>query len=429
VPALHASRATLGATLKEGGRTPGLGGRNRLLSTLVVGEVALALVLLNGAGLMIKSFSQLGTVDPGFRPDHVVTMRIALPDSEYTDTEAWYSFFRQLLRRVEALPGVVSVAVNNGIPLASGGTESGAVPDSRPVELGAFASTLYQAVSEDYFVTNGIPLLRGRTFTEQDVETAPLVAIVDETMAEEFWPGEDPIGRRVAFEFEGNQDTPEPIWREVVGVVGHVRHYDLKSPSRVEVYAPYTQPPIWFDNRRPPLAVFAKTEGDPTGLVAAIEREVRALDANVPIYDVQTMDDVIFREVGTDRLLSGVLMTFAAVALLLAAIGIYGVMAYSVSQRTHEIGVRMALGAQLGDVVTLVLGRAMVLTAVGLTVGLGVSLLLSKTLTAVLYQVSTTDPETFMVTPLVLAAVAFAASYLPARRAARVDPVVALRNE
>ena len=429
VPALQTSRSALGESLKEGGRSPGMSGGGRLRSVLVVCEVAFAFFLLIGAGLMIRSFSELEAVDPGFSADNVVTMRVALPGNEYQDAEAWYSYFRRLLEQVEQLPGVTSAAVNNGVPLASGGTESGALPDSRPAEPDSFSSCLYQAVSADYFNTIGIPLRRGRAFNALDVETSPLVAVVDETMAEEFWPGEDPIGRRVAFEFTGDQDAFEPTWREVVGVVGHVRHYEMRAPSRVQIYVPYTQPPMWFADRRPPMALFLKTQGDPATWVPAVRAEVASLDPNLPVYDVMTMDEVLFRELGGDRLLSGVLTAFAALALLLATIGIYGVMAYAVSRRTHEIGVRMALGAQMNNVMRLVMRRALVLTGTGLLVGVPVALLLSRFLTTLLYEVGATDLATFGTVALLLSLVAVAASYIPARRATKVDPVVALRIE
>ena len=241
VPAFLASRVALGETLKEGGRTPGMaGGHGRLRSALVIGEVALALVLLIAAGLMIQSFARLQAVDPGFRAEQVVTMQVGLPDADYPDTRAWIDFYDRLLDRVRPLPGVAASAVNNGIPLASGGTESGSIPETRWRQLDMMASCLYQAVSADYFDTIGIPLRRGRTFTGRDDTSATLVAVVDETMAEQFWPDEDPLGQRVAFEFEGTRDDPVPIWREVVGVVGHVRHYELRSPSRIQIYVPHT---------------------------------------------------------------------------------------------------------------------------------------------------------------------------------------------
>ena len=432
VPALQASRVDLHDALKEGGRS-GAGGalRGRMRHALVVAELALALILLIGAGLMIQSFGRLQAVDPGFRPENIATMRISLPDADYENTRKWYEFYGRLLERVEALPGVVSTAVNNGVPLASGGTESGSIPDSRPLEEESFASCLYQAASPDYFKTMGIPLLRGRTFTEQDIEDRPPVAIVDETMAREFWPDEDPIGRRVAFEFRGmhDADAPEPIWREVVGVVGHVRHYELRSKSRVQIYVPFTQPPTWFGNRRRPLALFVKTEGEPAAIVPAVRNELRALDPNLPIYDVRTMEEVLVQEVGTDRMLSGVLTLFAVVALLLAAVGIYGVIAYTVSRRTQEIGVRMALGARRADVLKLVMRQSLVLTAIGLVIGMTMAFGVTRVLSSALFEVNANDPITFVGIGLLLAAVAFVASYVPAHRATRVDPVIALRYE
>jgi len=319
--------------------------------------------------------------------------------------------------------------VNNGIPLASGGTESGALPDSRPLERESVASCLYQSVSPDYFQTLGIPLLRGRSFSVQDVEGRPPVAIVDETMAQEFWPDQDPIGRLVAFEFRESGDAPEPVWREVVGVVGHVRHYELKSRSRVQLYVPYTQPPIYFENRRPSMALFVKTQAESADVAAEVRNELRALDPNLPIYGVQTMDEVLFQEAGTDRMLSGILSVFAGVALLLAAVGIYGIMAYSVSRRRHELGVRIALGARSGDVINLVMRHSMVLTAIGLGIGMASAFGLTRVLAGALFEVSAHDPWTFGGVAFLLAGVASAAGYVPARRATQVDPVVALRVE
>lgn len=428
LPALHTSRVPLVDALKSAGRGPvSAAGQGRIRSGLVIGEIALALVLLIGAGLMIRSFDRLQAVDPGFQTAGIATMGVSLPDAEYPDTAAWMRFYERLLERVEALPGIRGVGMNNVIPLGTGGSESQTLPDNRPVELEAMASALFQTVNGAYFETLGIRLLRGRTFDGRDLDARAHVAIVDETMADAFWPGEDPIGRRVAFEFDGDGDDVVPIWRTVVGVVGHVRHYDLRVPSRVQIYVPFTQPPTYFDRRRWAMSLFVKTDGDPTSVVGAVREELARLDPNLPLGTVRTMDEILVAEVGSDRLLSGVLTIFALFALLLAAIGIYGVTAYTVSQRTHEIGVRMALGARAADVVLLVQRRALALVGAGLAIGLLSGAALSQVMSRVLFEVTAGDPATFAAVPLVLAAVALVAGFLPARRAARVDPLVALR--
>ena len=427
-PAFQASRVQLDATLREGGRS-GSGRSHRLRSVLVSAELALALVLLIVAGLLLRSFTELARVDPGFQTESVLNFRLSLPQSEYDSLEAWSRFYERFVERIQVLPGVRSAAINNGIPLAGYGSESGVIPDSRPLEQDSFVSCLYQAVSPDYFQTLGIPLLQGRSFETRDRAERPQVAIIDETMAREFWPDESPIGRRVAFEFRGTRESPEPVWREVVGVVGHVRHYELRSESRVEIYVPFTQPPIYMENRRPAMAVYLKTDGDPTRLVAPIKNQLAALDPNLPIYDVQTMDDVLHQQVGNDRIMSSILAIFAGVALLLAAVGVYGVIAYAVSQRTREIGLRMALGARASDVVRMVLKRSVVMTTLGLGAGLALAALAARSLGGFLFEVDANDPLTFAGITGLLFVVALLASYLPARRATRVNPTVALRYE
>ena len=427
-PAFQASRVQLDATLREGGRS-GSGRSHRLRSVLVSAELALALVLLIVAGLLLRSFTELARVDPGFQTESVLNFRLSLPQSEYDSLEAWSRFYERFVERIQVLPGVRSAAINNGIPLAGYGSESGVIPDSRPLEQDSFVSCLYQAVSPDYFQTLGIPLLQGRSFETRDRAERPQVAIIDETMAREFWPDESPIGRRVAFEFRGTRESPEPVWREVVGVVGHVRHYELRSESRVEIYVPFTQPPIYMENRRPAMAVYLKTDGDPTRLVAPIKNQLAALDPNLPIYDVQTMDDVLHQQVGNDRIMSSILAIFAGVALLLAAVGVYGVIAYAVSQRTREIGLRMALGARASDVVRMVLKRSVVMTTLGLGAGLALAALAARSLGSFLFEVDANDPLTFAGITGLLFVVALLASYLPARRATRVNPTVALRYE
>lgn len=428
LPALGASRVSLVDALRGAGHGTGPGaGSGRIRSGLVVGELALALVLLVGAGLMLRSFGQLQAVDPGFRTAGIATMWVSLPDAEYTDTAAWMRLYERLIERVEALPGVRGVGMNNVIPLGTGGSESEALPDNRPVELESTASALFQTVNGAYFETLGIPLLRGRTFDRRDLDARAHVAIIDETMADAFWPGEDPVGRRVAFEFDGDRDNIVPIWRTVVGVVGHVRHYELRLPSRVQIYVPFTQPPTYFDRRRWPMSLFVETDGDPTNAIGAVRGELARLDPNLPLHTVRTMDEILAAEVGTDRLLSGVLTIFAFLALMLAAIGTYGVMAYAASRRTHEIGVRMALGARAVDVVLLVQRRTLVLVGAGLAIGLVAATTLSRVMSSVLFEVSAGDPATFATVPVILAVVALVAGHLPARRAARVDPLAALR--
>jgi putative ABC transport system permease protein len=428
-PGLHLLRADLRGSLKEGGGRSGGRGGGRLRAALVVTEVAMALVLLFGATVMMRSFSRLQTVDPGFDARNVLTLRISPPMSSYPDTGSQVRLFESVVERASAIPGVEAAAVNNGVPLASGGTESGSIPEGRPLEAESFESCLYQAASADYFRAMGIPLLKGRGFESADTSESVQVALVDETMARKFWPDEDPIGRKVAFEFRGSREAPEPVWRDVVGVVGHVRHYELRSPSRVQIYVPFTQPPIWFDNRPATMAVFLKTRSQPESVLPAFRSALREIDASLPLFGVQTMEDVLVQEVANDRLVGSNLGVFAALALTLAAIGLYGVMAYAVAQRTHELGLRMALGAPRQDILKLVLSGALRLVGIGIVIGLVLVAAAGRLLKGFLFEVSAADPITLISIVVLLLAVGLLASTVPAWRASRIDPLFALRYE
>jgi putative ABC transport system permease protein len=429
-PALQASKSDPNESLKEGGRGASAAS-NRLRKALVVAEVALTLVLLIGAGLMVKSAVRLSEVDPGFDPANVLTMRINLPEARYADGARWADFYRRLDERVRALPGVEASAISSAVPLVGGGSEAGVIAEGRPVPRGPAESTpaLYQAVSPDYHRAMGIKLLRGRYFNEQDTASAQPVAVVDETLARRFWPNEDPLGKHISFENRGTPDNLQPNWREIVGVVRHVRHYQLERESFVEVYAPFDQLPIWMQKRRPAMSVVARTAGDPAALVSAVRGEVRALDPEVAVFGVNTMTGVLSGAVAQRRISTWLLAAFACVALVLATVGIYGVLAYSVAQRTREIGIRMALGAQTRDVLRLVLGQGLLLALAGVGLGVCGALALTRLMAGLLYGVSATDPATYALISLLLVSVALLACLIPAWRATRVDPMAALRYE
>ena len=432
VPALRASTPDLLTALKQTGRGGGMAPSRRFRSALVVVEVAMALVLLVGAGLMIRSFARLMAIEPGFDPDGVVTMRLTLPPSKYTEQERWTAFYDELVRRVSGIPGVTAAGLNSALPLEGGGSESGVVVEGRPLPPPGTQGDmcLFQASTPDYFRAMGIRLVRGRPFSEHDRRGSTPVAIVDESLVTRLFPGEDPLGRRIAFEFRGDRQNPNPIWREIVGVVSHVRHYGIASePPFVQVYTPFDQLPLWFEQRRPSMALFARTPLATEALAAAIRREVGAIDRDIPIYNVQPMNTYLAQSTEQPRLSVMLLGGLGGLALLLAMIGIYGVVSYSVAQRTQEIGVRMALGATRRNVLGMVAVQAMALIAVGLIIGVGAALALGSLMQSMLFEVSPRDPATLAAIVAVLAVVAMVASLVPARRATRVDPIVALRTE
>jgi len=420
-PALAVSKPDLNQSLKEGGRSSGDGSRRtRLRSALVVWEFALALVLLVGAGLMIKTLVRLGQVDLGFNPQNVLTMRIALLGSRYKDPGAQAEFFKQLLERMKSLPGVRWASVSRGLPV-EGWNGMGFVTEENPSPPpNEEPDANYLVIGPDYFRVMGVPLLEGRFFTDQDTNESARVVIVNEKLARKQWPGQDPIGRRLRM--DGNNNSP---WLTVVGVVGNVRTQWPFPDFLSELYVPYTQYPwLLF-----PRHLIVRTVSNPTGLATAIAHEVKALDKDQPISDIRSLDQLVAEAVAQQRFAMVVLGAFASLALILAAVGIYGVMAYSVTQRTHEIGLRMALGAQPGDVLSLVVGRGLILTLVGVGAGLAGALALTRFLSSLLYEVRPTDFGTFAAVSLLLIGVALLASYIPARRATKVDPMVALRYE
>jgi putative ABC transport system permease protein len=417
-PAIQAARPALHGMLKEGMR----GGSQRgggLRATLVVSEVALAIVLLIGAGLMLKSFRRWVAVDPGFQPAHVLTFAVSLPSVKYPKQEQQLAFFDQLRHQLAALPGVVSVGGNVALPMTNNNwTRSFRVEGYQPPPKANGPWGDFRTVTPGYFRTMGIPVKRGREFDESDIADGRMVAVVDEVLADKYWPGQDPIGKRVGFGSDTN-----PRWLEVVGVVGHVMQNSPKDDEHTQLYQPFAQSAFTQ------LGFAVRTRGDPLALVPQLRRQVLTIDAQQPIYNVRAMEERLAGSSSQPRFVSLLLGLFAAVAATLAAVGIYGVMSYTVAQQTRELGIRMALGAETGSVLRLVLNRGLVMAGVGIALGVGGSLALGKVMATQLFQTRAADPVVFGTVSLGLVVVALFATLIPARRAMRVDPIIALRSE
>ena len=416
-PALRLSRAGVGQALKEAGRTGATAGRRFVWSSLVVVEMALSIVLLVGAGLLLKSFHRLSSTPTGFEPRQILALEISLPESKYPEPAQQAGYYGQALERLAALPGVRQAGAAAVVPLAGADIiYSFEVEGQPPAPAGQYPSANYNAVSAGYFATLGIPLRRGRLFTEQDDASSPAVAIVDEGFVRRFLGDGDPLGRRITI---GNADRV----REIVGVVGSVHHYGLEDTSPAMMYEPYAQTPS--DS----MTLVLKTTGDPAALAPAARAAILTVDPDQPVGEVRTMEAVVASSVAPHRLPAILLGLFATLALVLASVGLYGVLSYSVTQRTHEIGVRLALGAADGDLLRLIIGQGMRLALGGVALGLVAAFPLGRLIAGLLYGVSPADPVVFGGLALFLSAVALVACWLPARRAARIQPMMALRNE
>jgi putative ABC transport system permease protein len=425
-PALGAAKTNLHNTLKEGGRSSTAGGgRAWLRSVLIVAEVALSLVLLVGAGLLVKSFLRILDTDPGFKPQNLLTMQLAL-SAKKDEGDKVLNFFTDLNRRIAGLPGVEAAAFSNGIPLGPTVDTSFAIVGRPKPEPGKQPQTMLYITSPEYLQAMGIRLVKGRFFTAQDTQRSPRVAVIDEAFARAQFPNEEPLGHYLAGDGKDNPDA------EIIGVVGHVKHFGLDAVERVQpqLYFPFNQAP---DDFLPMLAtrmnLIVRTTADTLNLTAAVRREVQALDPNQPVYNVSTMEQTLDQSLATERLSMRLFALLASLALILAAVGIYGVMSYTVTQRTHEIGIRLAIGAQPGDVFRMVLGQGMTLALIGVAIGLVGAFGLTRLMTTMLFGVEPTDPATFAGIAVLLTGVSLVACYVPGRRATKVDPVVSLRYE
>jgi putative ABC transport system permease protein len=417
-PALQMSKPNLNASLKEGSRGT-TSTSHRLRSSLVVFEVALSLVLLVNAGLLIRSFLSLLRTDPGFNPDHVLTMNLVLPGAKYKDESSRASFYNDLVQRVKAQPGVESAAFVNYLPLGGSNSSNSYLVEGEPEPApGQEHDGRYRVATPDYFRTMEISIVRGRAFTEQDKAGATPVVIVNETLARQHWPGQDPLGKRIRF-YGPLEKAP---WMEVVGVIKDVKH-ELNIPVEPEYYLPHAQD-SWNA-----MVLVARTSVDPASLSTALRQQVWTIDKDQPVFDIKTMYEVRSTSVALYSFSSVMLGIFAGVALVLAAVGIYGVMAFAVTQRTQEIGIRMALGARTVDVLKLVVNNGMKLALLGIVIGLAGSWVLTRFIEKLLVGVQPTDLLTFSLVSVGLLLAAFVACYLPARRATKVDPLVALRYE
>lgn len=419
-PAWQASQFNLNDALKEGGRTMSAG-RGRLRNLLVIGEIAVALTLLVGAGLVLKSFYRLLQVDPGFDPANVLTMRLALSPTQYPEGDQQRAFYEQVLSQIESLPGVQAAGAVHNLPMGgSGNTRNFSIEGQPEPSLNV---DFYQA-SPRYFQAMGMRVASGRFFTPNDREDQPGVAIINETLAHRFFPNQNPLGKRIKM---GGATGPFP-WLSIVGIVRDVKQNGLEEGTKPALYISYLQPPLpgWkFQS----LFLAVRTQSDPLSLLTALRNRVQALDKHQPIYRVATMEELLARSLAARKFSLLLMMLFAALALSLSVIGLYSVLAYAVTQRTHELGLRMALGAQARDVLRLIIEQGMKLTLIGVVIGLGSALVLARLLKSLLFDVSPADPVTFAGITLLLMLVALLACWIPARRAAKVDPMIALRHE
>jgi len=414
-PALQLSKPDLNTVLRDEGRgSTGSRGRNRARSLMVIAQVALSMVLLVGSGLLIRSFVRLQTVNLGFDPARILTMRIALPPTKYATPQQQIAFYDRVLKAVQTLPGVQAASISSALPL-NPSRQSPMLPEGQPmVPFGQRPILNIQTISPDYARVLRVPLLRGREFTDHDGADAPGVAIVNEAVVRRYWPNDNPIGKHILL-----GQRPQPM--EVVGVFSDMKNVTLGDDASPEVILPFPQLP-W-----PLLNLSVRSAEDPRSLISAILRQASEIDKDQPLTDVRTMDDVVGSATAQPRLTMLLLGVFSATALILAMVGIYGVIAYSVAQRTQELGIRMALGADPGDVLKLVVGQGLGLTLTGIAIGLAGAFALTRLMSSLLYQTSATDPIAFAVSALLFTAVALLASYLPARRATRIDPTDALR--
>ena len=421
-PAWHGTRMNLNDSLKEGGRTGGESvGARRLRSVLVVTEVALAMMLLIGAGLLIRSFVRLQQVHPGFSPQQLVTMQLSLPRVKYPERPQILTFYDRLLQRVTTLPGVRSAALTSSLPPDGLQVSDTFITDAmEPVEDSKAPMGAILFTTPGYFRTMGVPVVQGRDFTEGDSAESPRVAIISETLAKKFFPNQNPIGRRFK---EGGIDRTGNPWAEVVGVVGDVKYEGLETPTAPTYYFPHAQHQIRE------MALVLSSSLPASSLAASVRAEVRTIDPEIPVAKVSTVEQLVSQSVAQPKFRTFLVGAFSAVAMLLAAIGIYGVVAYSVSQRTREIGIRMALGARPRDVLQLVVRQGMSLTVVGIVLGVIGALGLTRLTAKLLFGVGASDPATFVSISVLLAAIALLACYIPARRAARVNPMTALAHE
>jgi putative ABC transport system permease protein len=418
VPALQLARPDLQSFLKEGARGSGEGARwNRVRGAFVVAQVALSLLLLVSAGLLIRSFDKLMRVDVGFRPERLLSLEYRLPRTKYREPQAQWNFHRQVMERIQEVPGVQSVSLVRGLPFSgNGATTAITLLDREPPAKGQEPEVMFNTAMPNYFETIGIPFFKGRLFGNQDQVNTPPVLIINQTLAQRFWPGQDALGKQIKFVSDGTTGT-------IVGVVGDAKHYWVEEEQRPQVYAAYSQQPGLF------ATVVIRTTVEPLSLSESVRQAVWKVDSDQPMWKIRTVEFLVNRSLADRKFLLALMGIFASLALVLTMIGLYGVISYLVNQRTQEIGIRMALGAQMADILRMVLKQGMVLVFIGVALGLAAASLMTRLMSRLLYQVSATDPLTFASIVLLLIAVALLACYLPARRATKVDPLVALRYE
>jgi putative ABC transport system permease protein len=419
-PALQAAKIELTEAMKESARTGVSRHRARLRNILVIAEVAIAIVLLVGAGLLLQSYSKLQKVNLGFDPNNVVTASVELPDARYPKPEQIAQFYQQLLERVQATPGVTNASAIMPQPLSGNVFRTSVEFEGRTYPQGETPRTMFRANLLNYFDTMKVQMVSGRDFTKQDTDKSQLVCVVNEAFVKAYFPDENPIGKRVKPGISVTKETP---WREIVGVVQNVKHLTLQRDFDPELYVPHSQVP--FNS----MGLVIRTDGDPKAMAKIIQSEVNALDKDVPVFNVKTMNQYLGSAIAQPRFNALLIGMFGLLALTLTAIGLYGVIAYSVAQRTQEIGIRMALGAQTTDVLKMVIRQGLILTCIGLAAGVAGAFYLTKLIATMLYNVSPTDRMTFIYAAAILLGVALIASFVPARRASRVNPVIALRDE